>query len=73
MEFKTDIEIAQEAKLEHIRDVAAKIGVNEDDLEFYGKYKESFIRLQRPEKSDCKERFVFSDTICLFVHMWFFI
>ncbi len=37
--FKSDIEIAQEAKLEHIRDIAAKIGVNEDDLEFYGKYK----------------------------------
>ena len=37
--FKSDIEIAQEAKLEHIRDVAAKIGVTEDELEFYGKYK----------------------------------
>lgn len=37
--YKSDIEIAQEAKLEHIRDVAAKIGVSEDDLEFYGKYK----------------------------------
>ena len=37
--FKSDIEIAQEAKLEHIKDVAAKIGVTEDDLEFYGKYK----------------------------------
>ncbi len=37
--FKSDIEIAQEAKLEHIKDVAAKIGVSEDDLEFYGKYK----------------------------------
>ena len=37
--FKSDIEIAQDAKLEHIRDVATKIGVSEDDLEFYGKYK----------------------------------
>ena len=37
--MKTDIEIAQEAKLEHIRDVAATIGIEEDDLEFYGKYK----------------------------------
>lgn len=37
--FKSDIEIAQEAKMEHIKDVAAKIGVSEDDLEFYGKYK----------------------------------
>ena len=37
--MKTDIEIAQEAKLEHIRDVAAGIGIAEDDLEYYGKYK----------------------------------
>ena len=37
--MKTDIEIAQEAKLEHIKDVAATIGISEDDLEFYGKYK----------------------------------
>lgn len=36
---KSDIEIAQEAKMEHIKDVAAKIGVHEDELEFYGKYK----------------------------------
>ncbi len=36
---KSDIEIAQEAKMEHIRDVAAKIGIQEDELEFYGKYK----------------------------------
>jgi formate--tetrahydrofolate ligase len=35
----TDIEIAQKAKLMHIRDVAATIGIEEDDLEFYGKYK----------------------------------
>ena len=37
--MKTDIEIAQEAKLEHIKDVAATIEISEDDLEFYGKYK----------------------------------
>lgn len=37
--MKSDIEIAQEAKMLHIRDVAAKIGIEEDDLEFYGKYK----------------------------------
>ena len=35
--MKTDIEIAQEAEMLHIRDVAKKIGVEEDDLEFYGK------------------------------------
>ena len=37
--MKSDIEIAQEAKMEHIRDVAAQIGIKEDELEFYGKYK----------------------------------
>ena len=37
--MKTDIQIAQEAKLEHIKDVAASIGIEEEDLEFYGKYK----------------------------------
>lgn len=35
----TDIEIAQQAKLLPIKDVAAQIGISEDELEFYGKYK----------------------------------
>jgi formate--tetrahydrofolate ligase len=37
--MKTDIEIAQEAKMVHIKDVAASYGIDEDDLELYGKYK----------------------------------
>lgn len=37
--FKSDIEIAQEAKMSHIRDVAGRFGIAEDELEFYGKYK----------------------------------
>ena len=37
--MKSDIEIAQEAKMEHIKDVAAQIGIKEGELEFYGKYK----------------------------------
>ncbi len=37
--YKSDIEIAQEAEMIHIRDVAAKAGIAEDELEFYGKYK----------------------------------
>ena len=37
--MKTDIQIAQEAKMAHIKDVATSIGIQEDDLEFYGKYK----------------------------------
>ena len=35
----SDIEIAQSAQLKHIRDVGASIGIAEDELEFYGKYK----------------------------------
>lgn len=39
MEIMSDIEIAQNAKLQHIRDIAVKIGISEDDIEYYGKYK----------------------------------
>lgn len=37
--MKTDIEIAQEAVLKNIVDVAGQIGMEPDDLELYGKYK----------------------------------
>jgi formate--tetrahydrofolate ligase len=37
--MKTDIEIAQEAVMEPIVKVAGRIGISEDDLELYGKYK----------------------------------
>ncbi len=37
--MKTDIQIAQEAKMMPIKDVAAAYGIREDDLELYGKYK----------------------------------
>lgn len=40
--MKTDIEIAQEAELKPIKEVAASIGIKEDDLELYGKYKAKF-------------------------------
>ena len=40
--MKTDIQIAQEAKMAHIRDVAALLDITEDDLELYGKYKAKF-------------------------------
>ena len=40
--MKTDIQIAQEAKMIPIRDVAAQYGINEDELELYGKYKAKF-------------------------------
>ena len=37
--MKTDIEIAQEAQMIHIREVAKQLDIQEDELEFYGKYK----------------------------------
>ncbi|HCD46861.1 MAG TPA: formate--tetrahydrofolate ligase [Lachnoclostridium sp.] len=37
--MKTDIEIAQEARMLPIKDVAASYGIGEDELELYGKYK----------------------------------
>lgn len=37
--MKTDIQIAQEAQMLPIKEVAANAGIIEDDLEFYGKYK----------------------------------
>ena len=40
--MKTDIQIAQEAEMMPIRDVAAQYGIEEDDLELYGKYKAKF-------------------------------
>ena len=39
MEVKSDIEIAQEADMLNIADIAAKVGLNADDIEMYGKYK----------------------------------
>ncbi|RKM57012.1 MULTISPECIES: formate--tetrahydrofolate ligase [unclassified Butyrivibrio] len=54
MAFKSDIEIAQEAKMLHIRDVAEGIGIEEDDLEFYGKHKakltEEYLRKVQSNK-----------------------
>lgn len=37
--MKSDIEIAQEAKMRPITDVAATLGLTDDDIELYGKYK----------------------------------
>ncbi|MBL0049363.1 MAG: formate--tetrahydrofolate ligase [Bacteroidetes bacterium] len=34
-----DLEIAQNAAIEHIKDVAAKINISNDDLQYYGKHK----------------------------------
>jgi len=37
--FLTDLEIAQDAKIVHIKEIAAKLSISQDDLEYYGKYK----------------------------------
>jgi formate--tetrahydrofolate ligase len=37
--FPSDIEIAQNATMAHIKEIAKKINISEDDLEYYGKYK----------------------------------
>jgi formate--tetrahydrofolate ligase len=39
MSVKTDLQIAQEAKLKHINDIAIRLGIDEEQLEHYGKYK----------------------------------
>ena len=50
----TDIEIAQQAKMLHIRDIAAKTGISEDDLEYYGKYKAK-LSAEAIKKAEKKE------------------
>ncbi len=40
--MKTDIQIAQDAKLHHIKDVAEKLNISSEDLDYYGKYKAKF-------------------------------
>ncbi len=37
--MKTDIEIAQEAQMVHVKEVAAKLDITEEELDLYGKYK----------------------------------
>jgi len=38
-EFKSDIEIAQAATMQHINEIGEKLNIDQDDLELYGKYK----------------------------------
>src|SRR6056297_1238852 len=54
--MKSDIEIAQEAKIKHITEIAKQLGISEDDLEMYGKYKAKlplkFIDEEKVKKSN---------------------
>ncbi len=53
--MKSDIEIAQEAKLSHIEEIAAKLGLSEDDIEYYGKYKAKVgLDIMERKKADGK-------------------
>ena len=56
----TDIEIAQQNEMIPIAEVAEKIGIKEDDLELYGKYKSKItmaeLRLLQKKASDPKNR-----------------
>ena len=52
--MKSDIQIAQEAKMEHITKIAERLNLNEDDIEQYGKYK-CKLSLDIFEKNKSKE------------------
>ncbi len=39
MSFPTDLEIAEKADIQHIKNIAKKLNIEEDDLEYFGKYK----------------------------------
>ena len=53
--MKTDIQIAQEAKMLPITDIATKLGIKDDELELYGKYKakinDAFLRRTEKRKN----------------------
>ena len=50
----TDVEIAQSAEMKPIVEIAQKVGLDEDDLELYGKYKAK-ISLEAIKKLDQNE------------------
>jgi formate--tetrahydrofolate ligase len=50
--FPSDIEIAQNASIQHISKIATRLGLQEDDLEYYGRYKAKLpLSLQKEEPS----------------------
>ena len=50
----SDIEIAQQAQMKKIKDVAATVGLGEDDIELYGNYMAKFSdsALERLKSND---------------------
>ena len=51
----TDIEIARSTKLEKIVEVAKKVGIEEEDLEQYGKYKAKISEKVYEERKNKKD------------------
>ena len=61
--MKSDVEIAQEATLSHISEIATQLDLTEDDLELYGKYKakisiDAWNRIKNNENG--KSKYVYS-------------
>ncbi|CEO35336.1 formate--tetrahydrofolate ligase [Paraclostridium sordellii] len=64
MGFKSDIEIAQEAKPQDIREIAKKLGLNDDEVELYGKYKAKVdYNLLKKDKKDKKAKLILTTAI----------
>lgn len=63
MTFKSDIEIAQSVKLTDIREIAAKLGLSEDDIDLYGKYKAKVDYNLLKEKPQKKAKLVLTTAI----------
>ena len=64
MTFKSDIEISQEAKPLHIREIGKKLGLDEDEIEFYGKYKAKVdYNLLKTHKKDKKAKLILTTAI----------
>lgn len=65
MGFKSDIEIAQETKLQDIREIAKKLDLTEDDLELYGKYKAKvdYNLLKQPRKRPGQAKLILTTAI----------
>ncbi|MEK6190425.1 MAG: formate--tetrahydrofolate ligase, partial [Carnobacterium alterfunditum] len=55
MEFKTDVQIAQEAEMEPIVGIAEKLGIDSDAIEQYGKYKAKIDEIKIADLATRKE------------------
>ena len=65
MGFKSDIQIAQEVKLQDIRSIGKKLGIGEDELELYGKYKAKldYNLLKEPRKLQGEPKLILTTAI----------